>query len=254
VQLHGIPASKVIPTGAPTFDFWFTPDYKQPREHFLRSIGLRPDDRYITYVCSSSISGAEESIIAELASSLRQCESTKGLRIIVRRHPSPIKRIKPLNIEGVSFWPAKGVVPDTFELRRDYFNTLYHATAVVGINTSAFVEAAILDRPCISITPESLRFCQSEMPHFNYLVQAGFLAIAHDAGAVVAQVIELMAGNDSYCEARRKFVRSFVRPVQDGRPACRVTADAIKSSIRSNIVSISGENYSGKYYSGFQMD
>ena len=35
--------------------------------------------------------------------------------------------------------------------RDDYFDSLWHSTAVVGLNTSAFIEAGIVGRPVLTI-------------------------------------------------------------------------------------------------------
>ena len=55
-----------------------------------------------------------------------------------RRWPRPVPRV----------W---GSNPIDAESRADYFDSMYHAAAVVGLNTSALVEAAIVDRPVFTM-------------------------------------------------------------------------------------------------------
>ena len=48
--------------------------------------------------------------------------------------------------DNVAVWPPAGAQPDAGKARADFFDSLFHSAAVVGINTSALIEAAILGK------------------------------------------------------------------------------------------------------------
>jgi hypothetical protein len=57
--------------------------------------------------------------------------------------------------------------------RADYFDSMYHAAAVVGLNTSALVEAAIVDRPVFTLLLPEFRDNQEGTFHFHHLLTVG---------------------------------------------------------------------------------
>ena len=59
------------------------------------------------------------------------------------------------------------------ESRADYFDSMFHSAAVVGLNTSALVEAAIVDRPVFTILPPEFSENQEGTFHFHYLLTIG---------------------------------------------------------------------------------
>ena len=98
---------------------------------------------------------------------------------------------------------------------------------MVGINTTVFVEAAILDRPCVALIEEGKEYFQHGLVHFHYLLEAGFLELATGPEQGAERLLAIVDGGDDKQGARRDFVRSFVRPIDDGRSSARVTADAL---------------------------
>ena len=66
-----------------------------------------------------------------------------------------------------------GSNPIDDESRADYFDSMFHSAAVVGLNTSALVEAAIVDRPVFTILPPEFSENQEGTFHFHYLLTIG---------------------------------------------------------------------------------
>ncbi len=71
-------------------------------------------------------------------------------------------------------WPRFGESPHDDTSRRDYFDSIYHASAVVGINTTAQIESAIVGRPVHTILAEEFSETQQGTLHFRYLEAAEF--------------------------------------------------------------------------------
>ncbi len=226
-RLHGLDPAKVHVTGAPSFDEWFTPHYRIDRTAFCRRAGLDPERPYCIYLESSNASGDERPLIAALAHRLTATGVSSRLQLLVRPHPKKANRWDHFAFKDVVVWPRGGVFADLFETRQDYYNSLAHACAAVGVNTSAFIEATILDRPCISLTVDRHRYFQEELLHFHYLLDAGFLYTASDAAGCVALLDRLLAGEDDRQSARRAFVESFVRPIPPGQTGARTVADSL---------------------------
>jgi len=149
VALHDVSPDRVVVTGAQCFDWWF--ESRPTRDHnaFCRDAGL-PSAPYLLWVCSALIHGsaAEAPLVRKWIEALRHSGSPRlrEVPILVRPHPS-----RRAEWEGVDLSALNAVVwggnPIDGPSRADYFDTLYYSAAVVGINTSAFIEAAILGRP-----------------------------------------------------------------------------------------------------------
>ena len=64
--------------------------------------------------------------------------------------------------------------------RQDYFDSLFHSEAVVGVNTTAMVEAAIQGRTVHAVLADEFQDTQGGTLHFRYLLSenGGFLRVA----------------------------------------------------------------------------
>ena len=80
----------------------------------------------------------------------------------------------------VAVWPALGADPVDIGAKSDYFDSIYHCAAVVGINTSALIESAIVNRPVCTWLAPRYRGTQEGTLHFHHLVQSngGMLNVA----------------------------------------------------------------------------
>ena len=71
----------------------------------------------------------------------------KDIGILIRPHPARLDEWKRVDLSGyrnVAFW---GAHPVDDEAKDDYFDSMYYSAAVVGLNTSAFIEAAVVGKP-----------------------------------------------------------------------------------------------------------
>ena len=95
------------------------------------------------------------------------------------------------------------------------YNELEHAAAVVGLNTSAQIEAAILGRPVYTFSAGALAPGQAGSRHFYYLLKqhGGVVTYAETLDEHVAQLQQGLAG-DYDREALRRFCVDFVRPLR----------------------------------------
>jgi hypothetical protein len=226
VHIHRLPKDRITAVGAPVFDYWFSRDYCEPREVFCRRVGLSPARPYVVYAVSSPIVGDESSIAIRLASELASRAAEMGIQVLVRPHPNHRQGLKRMTESDLLVWPTRGVFAVEADQKRDYYNTLYHAAALVGLNTSVFLEAMILDKPCVSIAAQVN--ARAPTAHYQHLVKADCCDFVADETAAAAAIIDLLRGHDTKCELRRRFVKNFIRPRGLKQSAAEVAAQVIE--------------------------
>jgi hypothetical protein len=236
VELHGVPADRVFPTGAQLFDEWFQRSPSSSREAFVRKVGLDARFPYVAYVASSSFitqSGNETDFVRQWIRALRETdhEWLRSLGVLVRPHPGVPRRWRDAGLEQLGnavVWPDTGLHPASAAERGDFFDTIAHSAAVVGINTTAMIEAAIIGKNVLTI--RAADFGQESTLHFHHLLaeNGGFLHLARSLEEHLEQLAVVSAEEDADVERRRRFVASFVRPHGLDRPATPIFADAVE--------------------------
>jgi hypothetical protein len=220
-EIHGIPAERVVVTGAQCFDHWFGWQAR-PRAEFGERIGLEHDQRYVLYLGGSLFPGVlteAEYVRDRWLPALRLDPELGRLQVLVRPHPSrmPEWRAARLDeLDGVAMWPRGGnEMPVDALARADFYDSIFHSVAVVGLNTSAMIETAIVDRPVLALLVPEFKESQVGTFHFDYLltVGGGLLRLAGSLDEHVGQLRETLESGDREAEERnRRFVETFVRP------------------------------------------
>jgi hypothetical protein len=227
-RYHALPAATVTPVGAPVFDWLFESERLDSRGDFCREIGLDPERPYVVYAVSSTIQhGDETEIVRRLQRQLAELAPGR-VQVLVRPHPRNRAGWQAFEQPGIHVaFPADPGRPAA--VKRDLMNTVHHAAAIVGLNTSVFLEAAILDRPGITLLYRDSRNASlrkhTEFPHFQYLLDGGFLEVAEDERACAERIVRLLNGQDPRRDARRYFVQRFIRPHGLHTPASQVAVN-----------------------------
>jgi hypothetical protein len=89
---------------------------------------------------------------------------------------------KGVSLDGLDNVAVHGRNPIDADAKADYFDSLYYSSAVVGLCTTVFLEAAIIGRPVLTLQLPAYRLHQDGMLHFRYLltVEGGLLHTAPD--------------------------------------------------------------------------
>jgi hypothetical protein len=138
--------------------------------------------------------------------------------LLVRPHPQNGRQWDGINLAAeharVALWPRTAVNPIGGAARQDYFDSMYHAEAVVGVNTSAMIESGIVGCPVYTIQVDEFAATQDGTLHFQHLknVEGGLLHVAEDLGEHVAQLERLLAGDGHERRDARRFIQAFIRP------------------------------------------
>jgi FkbM family methyltransferase len=239
VGMHGVSADDVVVTGAAAFDHWFDWRPSTTREEFCARVGLSPDRPYLLYLCSSKFVAPEEApFVRRWAEQIRQAPSAalRRVGILVRPHPQNADQWLNVDLSGLGavVWPAAGAIPVDAASRSDYFDSMYHSAAVVGVNTTGEIESAILGRPVFTVLAPEFRDTQEGTLHFQHLrnVNGGLVHVGRDFAEHLAQLetaVGAPAGDDGRC---LRFVEAFVRPHGLDVPATPRLVEALERLAR----------------------
>jgi hypothetical protein len=238
---HYAAPEQVVVTGAPLFDRWFATSMTRPRAEFCSHVGL-PDDRpFVLFTGSSNFisdSTLEVEFVRRWVAALRRADDPmlRDINVVVRPHPYNCDawRLSEPWDPGVVVYPRLGYSPLAPNSRIDFYDSIFHAAAVVGINTSAMIEAAIVGRPVLSIQAPEFARTQEGTLHFHHLLpeHGGFVSLASSITEHVSQLADRLRAPDVTLEQTRRFVVSFIRPNGLDRPATPIMADAVESLAR----------------------
>jgi hypothetical protein len=221
-ELHGVPGERVIVTGAQAYDHWFERQPSTTRAEFCRKVGLGDTRPYLLYLCSSPfITPHEVPFVQQWIEAIRGSAipelATVGL--VIRPHPQNAEQWTNVDLSAyanVAVWPRAGANPIDDSARGEYFDSIFHSHAVVGVNTSALIESGIIGRRVYSILVDEFAATQEGTLHFQHLknVEGGLLRLASSLDEHIAQIAPTLQtaappGDD---QKVRGFVQAFVRP------------------------------------------
>ena len=186
-ELHRVAPERIVVTGAQPFDRWFGREPTRKRKEFCKRVGFKDEQPFLLFVGSTagiSRPDAEEAFVRSWIQALRPSDdpALREIGILIRPHPYNPGRWGEADLSDlgpVTVWPRAGANPVDEDDRADYFDSLFHSQAVVGVNTSAMIEAAIVGRPVHTVRADEFADTQGGTLHFHYLLpeQGGFLRV-----------------------------------------------------------------------------
>lgn len=231
IELHDVDPETIVITGAPRFDEFFAMRPAATRQRFVRELGLDPAVPLILYICSSEFVAPHEVPFVR-----RWIESVRGsadpvLRsaaILVRPHPANARQWKDVDLSGyagVALWSDK----ETMNSDQGLYDSLFHASVCVGLNTSAMIEAGIVEKPVLTLVSEEFAGGQEETLHFHYLraSNGGLLTEARTLEEHLTQLASAVQRGAASPQIRR-FVKRFVRPRGIDTEVAPIMADEIE--------------------------
>ena len=196
------------------FSKFFKATVRFSRDEFCRRFGLDPSKPIITYLGSSRTIAPEEHLFLwRWIEALRSCDvpQVMACNVFVRPHP--------MNNAIWDQWPKEcprniGVWDGSDNDVRGVIDCVSHSVAVVGVNTTAMLEAAALGKPVLTVLDDAVRAGQAERIHFDHLtsVAGGLVTAARDFDEHVSQVSALLKGDDSFVKKSERFSQAFLLP------------------------------------------
>lgn len=237
VDVHGVAPDRLTVTGAQPFDKWFTQPVT-PKAAFAERVGLPADRPWLLFVGSTKSISAPDAEVAFVRAWLARLRASdeqwlRDAAVLVRPHPYGGDKLRHATFDefgAVSVFPRGEANPVDADDRRDYFDSLANSDAVVGINTSAMIEAGIAGRPVFSVQVEDFAATQAGTLHFRYLLpeNGGFVHSATTLDEHVVQLSCVLKGDEAG-ELTQAFVERFVRPHGLDVPATSRFADAVEA-------------------------
>ena len=232
IAYHGVPDDRIVITGAPRFDEFFDLRASTSRPEFCARAGLDPARPFLLYLCSSHfIAPNEVAFVREWARAIRRSPDPclAGSGILVRPHPAhaePWEGATLGGLENAAIWSDRTKVQGDPAL----YDSLHHAAAAVGLNTSAMIEAGILGKSVYTIQTTEFAGGQEQTLHFHYLLarNGGLVEVAGGLDEHLQHLSGALANPDAGRERTRRFVESFVRPRGLDRPVAPIMADEIE--------------------------
>jgi hypothetical protein len=249
VDLHAVPRERVVATGAQAYDHWFEWAPDTSREEFCARVGLPAERPYVLYLASSG--GYVKNEVAWVAEWIERLRATRpelrDVGVLVRPHPKTKEDWHVVErAEGARVWPPRrahagppaqlsdyNVASTT--AKREFYDSIYHAAAVVGVNTSALIESAIVGRPVHTYLDPRWRYAQEQTLHFRHMVEVagGFLEATEDFDEHARQVARSVAAGGSTNGRAAGFLRAFIRPAGLEAPATPRYIEAIERLVRA---------------------
>jgi hypothetical protein len=235
MTMHAVPESRIVVTGAQSCDRWFGRVPMRSRTEFVRRVGLADERPYILWAGSALLPGTppERGIFLRWASHLRRSNNpqVRDVPILLRPHPARPTEWAGVDWRSVGNLAMFGGPPVDEQGRNDYFESMYYSAAVVGITTTAFLDAAVVGRPVMSFYADDLVPEHEASLHFQYLVDAehGLLTMANSLDEHERQLTAVLAGPPPDMLMRQQhFVHHFIRPCGMDISATRIVADALE--------------------------
>ena len=239
VVLHGVPADRVVITGAQCYDHWFGRRPVRSREAFCRRVGLPTDRPFILYVCSALFWGSpiEAEFVRRWVQSIRGTadQTLRRAAVLIRPHPARMSEWNAVDLSPFEHVALYGSNPVDDASKDDYFESLFYSRAVVGLNTSAFLEGAVVGRPAHTILLPEFHENQEGTLHFHYLstVGGGVLQRGRSFDEHHAQLATSLKLPAAQPDADSQFVRDFIRPHGLETPATPVFCDVVDDMLRT---------------------
>ena len=233
-ELHGAQPEQVTVTGAQAYDHWFATTPSSDRASFCARVGLPEDRPYLLYLCSSPfIAPFEVDVVRRWIAAIRGGPGPlRDVGVLVRPHPQNAAQWAGVDLSSfgdVSIWPRAGANPIAREARSEYYDSMYHSHAVVGVNTSALIESGIVGRLVYSFHVPELAGTQEGTLHFQHLKNGGLLRLADTLDEHVAQIAASFESADRDRARVREFIQMFVRPHGFEQPAAALVVKAVEA-------------------------
>jgi hypothetical protein len=234
VRLHGARADSVAVTGAQCYDHWFERS-PSPRGDFMGRLGLDPAREMVLYLCFSPFKGAasEAEFVTRWVERVRASDDERlaGAGILIRPHPKRRAQWQDVDLSrfgNIAIHPLEGPFVADAAAMDEYFDSIFHSRAVVGLNTSAMIEAGIVGRPVLTVLAPEFQESQVGTLHFRYLMEVGggLLRVGRDYEEHLAQLSDALGDDED--DSALEFVGRFVRPAGLDRRATDVFVDAIE--------------------------
>lgn len=210
VKYDDMPRSKIFVSGIPQFDYLITHRKKlqKEREAFYDSLGIDSQKKVILFSASGDrISPDEEDYLLMLEKAIEQGVLPSNVHIHVRLHPKYHTTLTRLNssrhitLDRPFTYLNKLAFRDWIFEEKDmihWYNSLYHAAVVINVASTMAIDAAVFDRPIISIGFDGY----ANRPYPESVLR--YYARTHYVPVIETKAIDLVKNEQEFLEMIRQ--------------------------------------------------
>ncbi|GEM_PF-563588 len=234
-EYHAYKESQIQMVGFPQFDFYITgKEHLRPRAEFMKKYGLSPNSKLILFISGSVYASGEQEILKEMRQWAKDGKLGQEVGFMVRPYPNRADIAKYKELEKLPemkfFWEDT-----TTDLENiiEFMNILYHSDIVISIFSTTAIEAAIFDKPTITLgfdgrekKPEHQSVARLEkLSHFKHVLDTGGVRVARGFSDLL-EFIAMYLESPEEDKEKRDFLSEKMAYKVDGKASGRV-AEAI---------------------------
>jgi len=245
VYWHCYSTEQISVVGFPQFDICAYPSkYLVPRDQFKKVFGLEEIDKIILFISGAAYSLDEPDVIREISKWIGEGKFGSKTKLFVRPYAiaRDIKRerekYKSLeNDSNIVFnWQKRS---DSLESKKNFISMLAYADVIISIFSTTAIEAAIFDKPTITIGFDGYKkrpYNQSivrleDMSHFRNVLETGSVKVVRSFPHL-KETLSLYLENPAIDMVARKALVAKMCYKNDGGASKRI-ADFILSKINA---------------------
>lgn len=205
INIHKINAKRISVVGAPFFDRFHASSGNE-----ISQSPFQNQNPYILYVGSSANIAKNES---EITKQVIGCAREYKFNTLVRPHPANTKPFdKITDTEDVIVQPRNGKLPEDSLGQKEIVNVLNGAQLVIGLNTSAFLDSILCDRPTAIIKSKKYIKTQDLAVHFRVINESNSCYILENEKEIHGILNDISHNKDTKSGLRKKFVKQHLFP------------------------------------------
>lgn len=220
----------------------------QPRETFLKSMGLDPSKKIIMYGAMGGFLFIHEDEMPDVLEDIVEKKLKEdNVQVLYRAHPKFMVAEEKLKTMRHVVMDTGGKFFDDMEESRiskenvRLINSIYHSDVLVTGASTMAIDAAVLDKPiiCVSFNGktleqdvdrwESVRRFYDLYTHFEVLVETGGVRCVDTLDELAQQIRVYLKNPEQDSEGRKKIIRLFVEPFdgQAGKRLAQIVSQTI---------------------------
>ncbi len=222
-KLHRVPREKILVSGAYRFDEFLSLRPSVDRSPYLRNLGLDSAQKTLLYIGSSELCAPDEGKFC--GDWIREVRKKSSANIVVRPHPrntASYENNDDLRREGVAL-----SLGTSLKESQSLYDALTYSDAVIGINTSAMLEAAVLGKSVFTVSTPLTKEWQQRTLHFEYLQN-----LLHHADSFEEHLRQLEGTKGGADPRSVRFAQSFLGLGGGESPTVRF-AEALERAVRA---------------------
>lgn len=236
INWHAYCLEQIAVVGFPQFDIYAYPDkYLVPKAQFKKNFGLEGVDKIILFISGAAYSLDEPDILKEISKWIGEGELGKNAKLFVRpyvvardleRERDKYKQFE--NEPNIVFnWQKRS---DSLESKKNFMSMLAYADVVISIFSTTAIEAAIFNKPTITIGFDGHKrrpYYQSitrleNMSHFRNVLETDSVKVARGFLDLKETLIHYLKTPSTDADRRKVLVDKMCYKV-DGGASKRIT-------------------------------